>query len=196
MFEYALTFFETYPFISYSLLTIAVILEWPIVILTISFISDKLGFSYFHILLFAFIWDFWGDMLYFLIGRKFRKFVLSRKKIWKIKYIYRKMENYSLFDKLIIIKYTPPITILWLLYLWLSQISIKEFVSKNSILCLMSSLIMSILWYSFWKFFISQKENLEYISLGIWISIIMIYFIIKYIRKSIRKYIKKKHKNF
>lgn len=48
MLEYAMSFYENYTIIFYSLAVIAVILEWPITVLAIStFLAPKYGISFF-----------------------------------------------------------------------------------------------------------------------------------------------------
>jgi len=177
MFDYALSFYLNHEIIFYILLIISVVLEWPITILALSLIAPKLWIWFIEILFFAFLWDFLWDLLHYFVWSFFKWFIL-KKDFSLIKKVENKLKNNSLFDKLIVIKYTPPITSLWLLYLWFSKIPIKKFIKNDIFLCVFSSIFITSIWYNFWYLFKNNNNFLLFISL-IFISFIIFYFILR-----------------
>lgn len=67
MLEFALEFYHNYHIIFYLFLTIAVILEGPIVILTLTSLSGVLGIPIRVVICFAIVGDAGGDILHFLL---------------------------------------------------------------------------------------------------------------------------------
>lgn len=193
MLEYALTFFNAYPVLFYILLVVAVILEGPITILAISLLADRLGLQYIDILFFAFLWDFWGDSLHFFVGRNFRNFVQNRKNIGRLKYLYRKMDSYNFFEKLLVIKYTPPITSIGLLYFWSSKISTYDFITRDALVCFISSIIISGLGYYFGGLFHGTKHEVLYLFWTVAIIMFCLFFWTKYIATFVTKRAEKKY---
>lgn len=193
MFEYAISFYNEYIFLFYFLVTIAVILEWPIVILTLTLLSPKLGISFPILLFFALIWDFWWDILHFFVWKFFKKYFLEKQKFKKLEDLNKKINSFPLLDRLIIIKYTPPITSIWLIYLWVSGTKIWDFVKRDFPLCLFSSLLVLFIWYNFWEYF-KNSNNLTYFFLAVWFAIFVVIFSSKIIWNFIIKKIYNKNK--
>ena len=185
MLELALHFFNNYTIFFYILLTISVIIEWPIIILWLSLIAPKLWFWFFEILFFAFIWDFWGDLLHYFIW-KFFKNKIAKKNFSVIKKIEKKLKKHSLLDKLIVIKYTPPITSIGLLYLWYTKISLKKFIKNDIILSIFSSIFITSIWYNFWNYF-KDNNNFGYFIILLFFSFIVFYIFLKLITKYLIK---------
>lgn len=180
MLDYTLNFYNNYSIIFYILLVIAVILEWPITIFTISLLATRFGFPFVFVLFFAFIWEFLWDLLHYFIWRLFKKNIFKDKKFILFEKIEKKLENHSLFDKVAVIKYTPPITSIWFLYLGFQKINIKSFIKNILILAILNSLIITLLWYNFWKLFIN-KDDFKYIIFWLMFSFLILYFFLKII---------------
>lgn len=185
--NYAITFYENYKIIFYLIIFIAVILEWPITVLSLAIFAPKLGIWFPTIFLFAFLWDFLWDSLHFFVWRFVKWIVLKNKNFSKAENLFKKIENYSFFDKLIVIKYTPPITSIWLLYMWFTKIWVKEFLLKNWVLCLSSAIILSSLWIFIGEKFADNKNILIYLFMAIWAILITVYFLSKLIIKIVNK---------
>ena len=185
--NYAITFYENYKIIFYLIIFIAVILEWPITVLSLAIFAPKLGIWFPTIFLFAFLWDFLWDSLHFFVWRFVKWIVLKNKNFSKAENLFKKIENYSFFDKLIVIKYTPPITSIWLLYMWFTKIWVKEFLLKNWVLCLSSAIILSSLWIFIGEKFADNKNILIYLFIAIWAILITVYFLSKLIIKIVNK---------
>ena len=185
--NYAITFYENYKIIFYLIIFIAVILEWPITVLSLAIFAPKLGIWFPTIFLFAFLWDFLWDSLHFFVWRFVKWITLKNKNFSKAENLFKKIENYSFFDKLIVIKYTPPITSIWLLYMWFTKIWVKEFLLKNWVLCLTSSIILSSIWIFIGEKFADNKNILIYLFMAIWVILITVYFLSKLIIKIVNK---------
>lgn len=185
--NYAITFYENYKIIFYLIIFIAVILEWPITVLSLAIFAPKLGIWFPTIFLFAFLWDFLWDSLHFFVWRFVKWIVSKNKNFSKVEKLFKKIENYSFFDKLIIIKYTPPITSIWLLYMWFTKIWVKEFLLKNWVLCLTSAIILSSLWIFIGEKFADNENILIYLFIAIWAILITVYFLSKLIIKIVNK---------
>jgi len=201
MFEYIIHFYESYKIIFYLLLTIGVIFEGPIIILSLSLIASKLKISFWEILFFAFLWDFLWDLLHFLFARFFKNklknpsvfqtvlfnFKGSKKDNFSvIKKLEKKLEKHSLFDKLLVIKYTPPISSLGLLYLWYSKLKIKDFIKNDIILNIFSAVLISSTWYFFGKYFV-DTNNFVYFIMWLFFAFIVFYFLFKFIKNYLIK---------
>lgn len=185
--NYAITFYENYKIIFYLIIFIAVILEWPITVLSLAIFAPKLGIWFPTIFLFAFLWDFLWDSLHFFVWRFVKWIVSKNKNFSKAEKLFKKIENYSFFDKLIVIKYTPPITSIWLLYMWFTKIWVKEFLLKNWVLCLTSAIILSSLWIFIGEKFADNENILIYLFMAIWAILITVYFLSKLIIKIVNK---------
>ena len=185
--NYAIAFYENYKIIFYLIIFIAVILEWPITVLSLAIFAPKLGIWFPTIFLFAFLWDFLWDSLHFFVWRFVKWIALKNKNFSKAENLFKKIENYSFFDKLIVIKYTPPITSIWLLYMWFTKIWVKEFLLKNWVLCLTSAIILSSIWIFIGEKFADNKNILIYLFIAIWAILITVYFLSKLIIKIVNK---------
>lgn len=192
MLDYAISFYNEYIFLFYFITIIAVILEWPIVILTLTLLSVKLGIPFWVLIFLAFIWDFWWDFLHFLIWKYFKKFFQKNKKIEKFNNFKEKIDKVPLLEKLIIIKYTPPITSIWLIYLWFSSEKTWDFIKKDFFLCIFSSFLVLFIWYNFWQYF-KETNNLTYFFIWVWFAIFIVVLLTKIISKFILKKIYKKY---
>lgn len=196
MLEYAVSFYNEYIFLFYFFVTIAVILEWPIVVLTLTLLSTKLWIPFWVLMILAFVWDFWWDFLHFLLWKYFKQKFLKNKKLEKFQKIKEKIDSFSLFERLIIIKYTPPITSIWLIYLWINWEKTWDFIKNDFPLCIFSSALVLFIWYNFWEYF-KDNNNLTYFFLAVWIAIFLTIFISRIIWKIIiqKIYKSKKIKN-
>lgn len=192
MLEYAISFYNNFTILFYLIITIAVILEWPIVILTLILVSSKLGLPFYTIFILAFIWDFWWDLIHFLVWKFTKNFFLKKKKFQKIENLNKKIEKLSLIEKLLIIKFTPPITIIWLVYLWASKISLFELIKKDFFICIFSSTLIVLIWTKFWEYF-KNSDNLALFLFLIWFAIFLLTFITKLIWKFLIKKIYEKN---
>lgn len=180
MLEYALAFYNNFTIIFYILLIIAVIFEWPIVILTLSLLAPKFWFSFFFIYFISIVWEIFWDLLHYFVGRFFKKNIFKDKKFLLFEKIEKKLEKHSLFDKLLVIKYTPPITSFWLIYMWFQKINAKKFINTVIIFSLFNWLIITSIWYHFWKYFIST-DDLKFLIFWLLFSFLIVYFVIKII---------------
>lgn len=191
MLDFAISFYDNYTFIFYIISLIAVILEWPITVLALSsFIAPRYWLWFWWIFLIAFIWDFFWDLIHFYIWKFWKNIhakIQKNEKLWEI---IKKIDNFSYLDKLIIIKYTPPITSIWLIYLWASKWNIKEFIKKDWFLCIISSLIVSFIWYFLWEYLKNEKDLWKILFI-IWICIILFFIFWKFIFKLLTKKIYK-----
>lgn len=185
MFEYILHFYTNYTVLFYILLTITVILEWPITILALSLVAPTLSINFFIILLFSFLWEFLWDTLHYLFWKFFKTKVL-KKDFSIIKKIEERLKWHNLMDKLIVIKYTPPITSLWLLYLWYTKTDFKIFLKKDIVLCLFSAVFITSIWYNFWHLFKNQTD-LKYLIILFFLSFIVFYFLFRTFTKYLIK---------
>ncbi len=185
MIDYIIHFYLNYKIIFYLLLIIWVIIEGPIIILSLCLLAPKFGFGFFEILFFAFLWDFIWDLFHFLFARFFRN-KFKNKDFWIIKNLEKKLRKHSLLDKLIIIKYTPPITSLWLLYLWFSNTSFKKYLKNSIYLSVFTSLFITFIWYNFGYLF-SKQDNFYYFIILLFLSFVLFYFLFKLLRKYLLK---------
>ena len=80
-----------------------------------------------------------------------------------------------------------------MIYIWASKWDIKEFIKKDGFLCVLSSLVVSIIGYSLWKILWDQT-NISYVLLAIGFAFIFLYFLSKYIFKYIIDKINEKNK--
>ena len=131
MLEYALSFYQEYTRIFYILIAIVVLLEGPIIILTLTILSPQLWIWIPFLFFLSLFWDFWGDLLHFLLGKYWEKLFPSKRRSEAKSPTFQKLtktiDNYPLLEKLIIIKYTPPITSIGLIYLWVSKVKMFDF---------------------------------------------------------------------
>ncbi len=195
MLEFALDFFQNHQRRFYALITIAVILEGPIVILTLTSLSESLEIPLFIIFLFAIIGDTGGDILHFFVGRYGKKilnllpFKIKNQHFLKIR---KTIEDYPLLEKLIIIKYTPPITSAGLFYLGATSLSFKTFFLTTLPLCLISSsLVFGI--GVFFSHYIINQDHIVWMFLGLGISLFIVLKLFKYCGKRLVQYITIKH---
>lgn len=180
MLDYALHFYNNYTIIFYILLLVWVILEWPIIILTLSLLAPKFWFTFAFICVFSFLWEFWWDFLHYMIWRFFKKNVFRDKKFNIFEKIEKKLENHSLMDKLIVIKYTPPITSIGLIYLGFQKTNFKSFMNNWAILALFNAILITSIWYNFGSL-IKDKNDFEYLLMGLMFSFLLFYMLVKVI---------------
>lgn len=186
MFDYAISFYNEYIFLFYFFVIIGVILEWPIVVLSLILVSFKLWIPFWIIFILAFIWDFWWDLLHFFIWKFFKKFFFKKNKFEIFEKTNKKIEKISLFEKLIIIKYTPPISIIWLIYLWAKETKTSDFIKNDLPLCIFTASLILLIWYNFWEYF-KNIDNFWVFLFLVWISIFFIILISKEIWKIVIK---------
>ncbi len=186
MFDYAFSFYNDYTIIFYFLLFIAVIVEGPITILLFSLVAKKLWVNFFTIFIFAFLWEFIWDLLHYIVWRFFSIDIFKNKKIKVLEKINTQLDKHSLLDKLIVIKYTPPITSIWLIYMWFKKIKLKQFLKYVSIFAIFNGLLITSIWYNLWYLF-KDTENFWYFIILLFISLLIFYFLIKNISKFIIK---------
>lgn len=180
MLEYSLLFYNNYTFLFYIWIILAVIIEWPITILILSILATKINLSFFYVYAFAFFWEFLWDILHYFVWRFFKKNIVKDKEFKIFEKIEKKLVNHSLFDKLIVIKYTPPITSIWLLYLGFQKTNFKEFLINITIFSTFNSLIVTLIWYYFWAYF-ANKNELKYIIIWIMFGFLLLYLLIRVI---------------
>ncbi|MFA5916609.1 MAG: hypothetical protein WC850_00055 [Candidatus Gracilibacteria bacterium] len=186
MIDYALSFYNNYTIIFYVLLTVTVILEGPITILTLALLAPKFGFSFLLIYSFGFIGEFFGDLAHYFVGRFFEKNLLSNKKYKVFEKIEKKLENHSLFDQIIVIKYIPPITSIGLLYLGFNKTNLITFIKNIIVFAGLNSLIITFIGFNF-GILIKDRQEFEYIIIGIMISLLILYLTLKIISSFIIK---------
>jgi membrane protein DedA with SNARE-associated domain len=180
MLDYALNFYNNYTTIFYILLVVSVIIEGPITILTLSFLAPKFWFSFILIYFFSFIWEFTWDLIHYFIWRYFKKNIFKDKNFKLLEKIENKLKYHSLFDKLIVIKYTPPITSIGLIYLWFQKVKLKRFIQNVVVFSLFNWILITFIWYYFWILFVNNSD-LKYIIIWFMLSFLIIYFLSKII---------------
>lgn len=180
MLEYSLHFYNNYTLLFYIWVILAVIIEWPITILILSILATRINLSFFYVYAFAFFWEFLWDILHYLVWRFLKKNIVKDKEFELFEKIEKKLINHSLFDKLIVIKYTPPITSIWLLYLGFQKTNFKKFLINITVFSTFNSLIITLIWYYFWAYF-ADKNELKYIIIWIMFGFLLLYLLIKII---------------
>lgn len=190
MLDYALSFYNNYTVIFYILLVITVILEGPITILTLSLLAPKFWFSFLIIYSFWFIWEFFWDLAHYAVWRFFKKSFSKDKNYSVFEKVESKLINHSLFDKIVVIKYFPPVTSIWLIYLWFIKTNIYKFIKNILVFSILNSLIITRVWFNFW-ILIKDKQSFEYIIIWIMLCLLFLYIIFKFISS----YIVKKYLN-
>jgi len=178
MLEYALTFYNNHFILFYLLLTIAVILEWPITILSLSIVAINFKISFYEVIIFSFIWEFFWDLLHYIIWRFFRVNIFNNKNYSLLIKTEKKLKNHSLFEQLMIIKYTPILTNIWLLYLWFKKTDLFKYIRIISIFALINWIVLTTIWYNFWYLF-KGKIDFSYFIIILFLSFIFFYFLIK-----------------
>lgn len=178
MLDYALNFYNNYTVIFYILLIITVILEWPITILTLSLLSTTFWFSFIFVYIFAIIWELFWDILHYILWRFFKQNIFKNKNFKLLEKTEEKLKNHSIFDKLIVIKYTPPITSIWLIYLWYQKVDFKSFLKNIVIFSIINWFLITFIWFYFWKYFVN-KEDFKYLIIWLLFSFLLLYFLIK-----------------
>ena len=148
----------------------------------------------------AIIWDAWGDIIHFLVGKYSKKLISKIPFVSKIKIknqsflnFYQKIKEYPLLEKLIIIKYTPPLTTPGLLYLWSSELDFYHFLKSTLPLCLISSTLV----FSIGVCFSGRANLTNHISLILIGLGICLFILTKGMRRAWKKLvqtIEKKHK--
>lgn len=172
----------------YWILFPLVIIEWPITILVLSLSASKLGLSFEFLFMLSIFGDLWGDIIHYVI------WMYSQKKIAKYKkennkylvWIEKKLHDKSLLDMLIVIKYFPPVTSLWLLFIWYKRTDFKKFLLINGTIVLANSLFIVTIGYFFGHYFLNSTSISHFIT-GVMISFAVIYFTIKYVKRFIVK---------
>ncbi|MDD3144611.1 MAG: VTT domain-containing protein [Candidatus Gracilibacteria bacterium] len=180
MLDYALHFYNNYTVIFYILLIITVILEGPITILTLSLLSTTFGFSFIFVYIFAIIGELFGDILHYILGRFFKQNIFKNKNFEILERTEEKLKNHSLFDKLIVIKYTPPITSIGLIYLGYNKVDFKKFLKNIVIFSFLNGFLITFIGFYFGKYFVN-KDDFKYLIIGLLFSFLLLYFLIKII---------------
>lgn len=201
MLDFALSFATQHIFLFYSLVLIALLLEGPIVIFTLTALSWPLQIPLWMIFILAVFGDAGGDILHFLAGKYTKNLISKIPFFTKIQIknqtflsFYKKIHNYPLLEKLIIIKYTPPITSAWLLYLGSSGLSFYRFLKNTLPLCLFSSIIV----FTIWVFFSTRtnfSNHIEFVLFSLGIGIFLLTKGLKRLWNYLVNSIKKKHQN-
>jgi hypothetical protein len=186
MLDYILQFYNNYTIIFYFLLILIAIIEWPIIVLALSLLSAKLWFSYIFLFFISFMWDFIWDMIHYFIWRFFSKKFENKKDFKIIENINKKLEKHSLFDKIIVIKYTPPITSIWLIYLWYKEKNVFNFMKNIVPVIWFNSFIITFVWFYFWYLFV-DNENFSYFIMVFFLSLAILYLWTKFITKYLIK---------
>lgn len=174
----------------YWILVPLMIIEWPIITITLALLSHHLGISFWLLLILSFVWDFMWDVIHYYVG------IFSQKKILQyqqknnkyLAWIDSKIDHKSLLDTLIVVKYFPPITSIGLLYLWFKRTNLTKFMLYDAAIVMVNSIVLVTIWYYFW-WYVTSSSNTSYIIAGILISLGAIYFAAKYIRSLIVKHI-------
>lgn len=186
-FDYILSFYNNHYSIFILLLLLGVIIEWPVITFSVSLLATKLNFNFFEIWAISFFGDIVWDLIYFHIWKyiwnKFIKKDLNHKYLVKID---ETIEKNHLFETLLMIKYTPPITIAGLAYLWFKKIEIKKFILSILPIIIFNSLLITSLWYFFGSYFLSS-DNFSYTIIWIFFAFGLLYFIIKFLPKLFAK---------
>lgn len=194
MLEYALSRYHEYIVLFYAIVVIIVLLEGPITIMTLTMLAPQLWLPLEVIFLLSMIGDFGGDYLHFLVGRYGKKLLKKQEENpdSPLNKVHKQLEKYPLLEKLIIIKYTPPISNVGLIYLGTSPISTKAFLLKTLPLCTFSSILVISLGHYFGNYF-QQQENLAQALFWIGITIVSVLFILRLLGKRLVKKVNEKY---
>ena len=131
------------------------------------------------------VWDFIWDLLHYIVWRFFKNKIL-KKDFSLVQKVENKLKWHSLIDKLIVIKYTPPITSLWLLYLWYAKTNFKQFIKAGVIISIISSIFITSIWYNFWYLF-KDENDFRYLIILLFLSFVVFYFLLRVITKYLIK---------
>lgn len=192
MIDFAISFYNDYKILFYFIVLIWVIFEGPILILTLTILAPKLWINFSVLVLLAIFWDFWWDLLHFLAWKYSKKIFFKNKKLKTFNNFKEKIKDFSLFEKLLVIKYTPPITSIWLIYLGFSWEKFLNFFKNDFPICIFSSFLILFIWYYFWEYF-KDNNNLVLIFFTIWVAIFFIIFFTRIFSKFILNKIYKKN---
>lgn len=196
MLEYALLWYDQYYVFFYALVVLLVLVEWPITILTLTLLAPKLGIGWEELLLLSLVGDFWGDLLHFYVGRygyQIQKFFKIRFDNRKFKKLQTQIDRYPLLEKLIIIKYTPPLTSLGLVYLGFSSVRVWEFIKYTLPLCVLSSVSIVAGGYLFGAFW-SDNGTLWRFFLGIGVALFVLITVLRRLGRWLVASVQKKYK--
>ncbi len=186
MLDYILQFYNNYTIFFYVVVIFIAIIEWPIIILWLSLIAGKLWFSFIFLYIISFLWDFLWDIVHFFIWRLFSKKYKNRKEFEIIQKLSNRLEKHSLFDKLIVIKYSPPLTSIWLIYLWYKEKKVSKFIINDALLVAVNSLFITFIWFYFWSVF-KNNNDFSNILILFFFSIVIFYIWLKYMTKYLIK---------
>jgi len=184
MLDYVLHFYNNYTIVFYLLVIFVAIIEWPIIIFGLSLMAWKIWISFISLYLISFFWDFVWDMLHYFFWRFLAKKLENKKDYSLIEKFNKQLEGHSLFDKLLVIKYTPPITSIWLFYLWYKERDILKFAKNDALIVWFNSLIITFIWYNFWNLFVNDKDFVWFL-MWFFFSAVVFYIIIKFLAKFI-----------
>lgn len=153
MLDFALWLYNNHHVLFLMIIICTVILEGPITILLLSIAAPTLWLAFWEIFIFSMIGEIWWDVLHYTVGRLSKNAFRKHKNQKKSQF--QKFEKYerslSLFEKILIIKYTPPITSIGLLYLGFQHTDFKKFFLYSSIFSLINGTIFVSLGYFFWN---------------------------------------------
>ncbi|MDD2871504.1 MAG: hypothetical protein PHS49_05945 [Candidatus Gracilibacteria bacterium] len=186
MLEYILHFYTNYTILFYILVVIIAIIEGPIIILALSLVAGKLGFSYFLLYSISFLGDFIGDMIHYGVGRFFSKRYENKQEFKILLEVNKKLEGHSLFDKLIVIKYTPPITSIGLIYLGYKEKNIWKFMKNDAGIVIFNALFITAIGYHFGNMFVNN-DDFTYFMMLFFFSLALFYIGLKFITKYLIK---------
>nr|MDD3719977.1 hypothetical protein [Candidatus Gracilibacteria bacterium] len=191
--DYIIGLYNNHEVIFFILLVFIIAIESRITIFGLVILSPKLGLNFLDIYLFLFFGELLGDTIHYGFGRFFSKFFINNKQENKVSYVknlQEKLKDKPTFDLLMIIKYTPPITSIGLIYLGFEKYNFKKFILNDLILLFFSStIITSILFY--FGGLLKNNDNLTLFFSEVLIVFMIIFLTIKYISKFIIKKILK-----
>jgi membrane protein DedA with SNARE-associated domain len=163
----------------FLILIIFLIFEGPWVLLILAALAPKLGLSFWHIYLLSVLGDLLGDVMRYGIGRYANNLTYIKQRVEKlptIKLIDEKIENNKLLDVLILVKYSPIVATLGLMYLGYKKIDFKQFLIYVTVMIAIYSFILSFVGYYFGKVF-AGTDNFSYFVIGLSVGIIILYFL-------------------
>ena len=169
-----------YQFIFYILLVVAVVIEWPITIIALSLLAPNLWIGFIFVYIFSFLGDFIWEVAHFYFWRIFQGFKKSKDNDAKIQKLNNFIDSHQLIDTLVLIKYTPPLTSIGLLYLGSYLKKPYNFLVLDALLVATSSLIITTIWMYFWST-VHQYQHPVYIVAILLFAFALIYFTLRII---------------
>lgn len=134
--------------------------------------------------------------MHFYVGRygyQIQKFFKIRFDNRKFKKLQTQIDRYPLLEKLIIIKYTPPLTSLGLVYLGFSSVRVWEFIKYTLPLCVLSSVSIVAGGYLFGAFW-SDNGTLWRFFLGVGVALFVLITVLRWLGRWLVASVQKKYK--